>query len=114
MMLPKRAASKLGPLLPKMVRSATPEGERRRRDDTDRGVRADPPAAGDAVDGQRRGQAPEPGAQVIVDADDRARGEAAEDGMGQPVADIAHAAQGDVDADQAAQAAGKGGDDDSP
>ncbi len=66
---------------------------------------------GDAVDQQRRGDAPHPGAEHEVDAEQGAGGEAAEDGVGQAVADVAHPLEHDEHADESAQRAGEGGDD---
>ena len=87
------------------------KGEGRGGDHPDGGVGTDDPPAGDPVDHQGGGDAPGTGAQDEVDPEERTGGETAEDGVRQPVADVAHALEHDVDADQPAQGAGEGGHD---
>ena len=88
-----------------------PERERGGRDHADRGVGADHSPARDAVDHQCRRDTPHAGTEHEVDAEQRARREAAEDRVRQAVTDVAHALQHDVHADQPAQRAGDGRDD---
>ena len=51
-----------------------PEREARSRDDADRRIAADDPTFGDPTDRERRGQAPDPGAEEEVEADQAGRG----------------------------------------
>ncbi len=80
-----------------------------RGDDADGGIGPDHPPAGDAVDHERRGHSPGTGTEEEVDAEQGAGGEAAEDGVGEAMADVAHPLQHHVHPHQAAQAAGEGG-----
>ncbi len=65
-------------------------------------------AARGLVDQHCGEEAPEAGADVEVPLHDERDHRAAEDGVRQAVADVAHAAQHDVDAEQAAERAGSG------
>jgi hypothetical protein len=77
-------------------------------DDPDRGVGSDDAATADAADGETGCETPESGAHEVVETNSGAHGGAAEDGVAEPVADVAHPAEGDVHAEQAAEAAGDG------
>ena len=85
------------------------DGKARRRDDADGRVGADACASRRLVDEHRRQEAPQPGAEVEIPLHDKGDDRAAEDGVRQAVADVAHAAQDDVDAQQPAQRAGQHG-----
>ena len=90
-MLPNSAASKLRPTPPNSANRASPSAND--------AVVMTPIAASapisaatrDPVDHQRRGDAPDAGAEQEVHAEQRAGGEAAEDRVRQAVADVAHA-----------------------
>ena len=70
-----------------------------------RGVGADPAPMADPVDQNAGEQRPQPSAHEKVDVPDVAQDSTAEDCMRKSVADIAHAAQNDIDADEAAERA---------
>ncbi len=81
------------------------EGKARSRNDADGGVGADPAAVADAVNQDSGEERPQTTTEKKIDVPNIAEHRAAEDGMGQAVADVAHAAQDDVDADEAAERA---------
>jgi hypothetical protein len=67
--------------------------------------------AGSGVDQDGGEEAPQAGAEVEVHVDDITKNGSAEDGVGKPVADIAHSSEDDIDAEQPAQAPDKRGGD---
>ena len=77
--------------------------KRRRGDDPDRRIRPDPALSRRAIDQQRREESPHPCADEEVDPNQVTHHRPAEYGVRQPVPDVAHLPQHDVDAHQAAQ-----------
>ena len=81
------------------------EGKTGSRNDTDGGVGPDPAPMADQVNEPTGKQRPQPGAHKEIDVHHVAQDSAAEDGVGEAMADVAHPAQNDVDADKAAERA---------
>ena len=81
------------------------QGKARSRDDADGGVCADPATVTDAVNQDSGEDGPQTTTEEEIDVPNITEHRAAKDGMGQAVADVAHAAQDDVDTDEAAERA---------
>ena len=82
-----------------------PDGETRGGHDADGGIGPEPTTAGEFVDEQGRRHPPQASPQIEIDLEQKADDRPAEHGVGEAMADVAHAAQDDVHADQAAQGA---------
>ena len=72
-------------------------------DDADRCIGADLPPTSDTVDQQRGEHPPRSGPEIEVPPEDVRNRRAAEDRVRQPVADVRHALEDDVDADEPAE-----------
>ena len=87
------------------------EGKAGSRDHADGGVGSHPAPMADQVNEKAGEQRPQPRADKKVDVHHIAENRAAEDGVGETVADVAHPAQDDVNADEATERADEHGGD---